>query len=216
MILLYNLYPLTWAFFCPISHYIFWFGCYVRHLGSFPIEIHRSDSSIATAQLLTAGHPPPPLSLILFWGLCTFASQCVVVPKQEPLENGKLGSIQRHLAQKADFKLAECFTDEDEENGLCLKFVWMQKRFLRLLKEFLKFSSLHFGMLELWDNVCCFLAQTSYKLCWNLIWIILLVLFCVNVITLLRCLLNLKFNVKMNWIGHWHNKRSRRVVEWRI
>ncbi len=101
MILLYNLYPLTWAFFCPISHYIFWFGCHVRHLGSFPIDIHRLASSIAAAQLLTAGHLFPPLSLSHpFLGVMHICIQCIVVPKQKSLENGKLGSIQLHLARK--------------------------------------------------------------------------------------------------------------------
>jgi hypothetical protein len=41
----------------------------------------------------------------------------------------------------------------------------MQKRFLRLLKEFLEFSSLHFGMLELWGNFCCW--QIDWKFIQN-------------------------------------------------
>ncbi len=38
----------------------------------------------------------------------------------------EIGTHPAAPGSKADFKLAEteeCFTDEDEENGLCLKFV---------------------------------------------------------------------------------------------
>jgi hypothetical protein len=51
--------------------------------------------------LLTAGHLFPPLSLSHpFLGVMHICIQCIVVPKQKSLENGKLGSIQLHLARK--------------------------------------------------------------------------------------------------------------------